>query len=140
MSISLTQLKLRLYKDELTVEMILSYFDDIVQSLKFNDNEFELNFNYKIKLSVITADVLSEKAYADGKKKPSQLNRKNNKEMRLRINAAWQRIKLPDTVCGIYQVRELENFFQDYQIMVKPFDYKTLEYFNDSNGLKNTFI
>ena len=45
-------------KDELTVGMILSYFEEIVQSLKLND-EFELNFNYKIKLSIFTADVLS---------------------------------------------------------------------------------
>ena len=44
-------------KDELTVEMILSYFDAIVQSLKQNEDEFEINFNYKIKLSVFTADV-----------------------------------------------------------------------------------
>ena len=51
-------------KDELTVGMILSYFEEIVQSLKLND-EFELNFNYKIKLSIFTADVLS----GQGKKK-----------------------------------------------------------------------
>ena len=42
--------------------------------------------------------------------------------MRLRINAVRQRIKLPDTDCGVNQVRDLENCFQDYQIMVNPFD------------------
>ena len=41
-------------KDELTVEMMLSYFYLIVQFLKLNEDEFEINFNYKVKLSVIT--------------------------------------------------------------------------------------
>ena len=59
--------------------------------------------------------------------------------MRLRINAVRQRIKLPDTGCGIVQIRELENYFQDYQLMVIPFDYKfskTPEYLNDSREFK----
>ena len=46
-------------KDELTVEMMLSYFYLIVQFLKLNEDEFEINFNYKVKLSVITEDDLS---------------------------------------------------------------------------------
>ena len=62
--------------------------------------------------------VIIGKANADGEIKP------------LRLNSARKRIKLPDTGGGIVHIGELENYFQDYQIMVMPFDYKFREFKN----------
>ena len=83
--------------------------------------------------------IIIGKSYADKEKKPSQLITKNDREMRQRIDAVRRRIKLPDTGCGVNQIRELENFFQDYQILVIPFYYKFSklpEYLNDSREFK----
>ena len=60
--------------------------------------------------------------------------------MRQRIDTVGRRIKLPDTGCEVNQIRELENYFKDYQIMLIPFDYKyskTPEYLKDSRELIN---
>ena len=167
-------------KEDLTVEMILSYFESIIQSLKIMD-EFEQKLNNKIKISIIIANkllgrgkqkmtrnninspeeyfqfkkaiidiknndnqcllraILIGKAYADNEKKPSALNRTNNKEMRQRIEYVRKKINLPNTGCGISEISSLENYFQNYQIMVMSYNYKfnkIPEYLNTSREFK----
>ena len=83
-------------KNDMTVGMILSYFEEIVQSLKLDD-EFEKNFNYKIRLSIIIADVLS----GQGKKTKITKNNMSRPKEYLKIHRSILDISNDDNQCLI---------------------------------------
>lgn len=91
-----------------------------------SSNEFEEHCTTKKSIRVVKNDdnfcllraIIVAKAYADKENNAYLLLRKNNKKMKKRLDKMCKDLNITNTQCGLNEVKKIEQYLEDYQIMI----------------------